>query len=283
MKYIEYKEKRLHGTKSFPFAYYHLTSAHPRYNMIYHWHTECEIIHIISGCFALSLDGEQIKLYKGDCAFVSPGVLHGGVPSDCEYECLVFDAGILVKAGGICAKSINPILEHNRKITTFFDNKSTFSKLCTEIMETMRQRDEFYEFSVLGQMLLLFGEVFKSSEYSDNQTINHTRIKKLRMFKSALSYIEEHYSEDLTLEMIAQVCDLNSNYFCRSFKELTGKTPMEYLNYYRIESACELIASSDMPLIDIALSCGYNDYSYFIKVFKKYKGITPHKYSTEMV
>lgn len=283
MKYIEYKEKRLHGTKSFPFAYYHLTSTHPRYNMIYHWHTECEIIHIISGSFTLSLDGEAIKLSAGDCAFAGPGVLHGGVPLECEYECLVFDVGALAKTGGICSKSVNPIIEHNRKITTFFAKESYFAKRCRDIMEQMRQREDFYEFSVLGQTLLLFGEILRNGDFADNTTTTNTRIKKLRMFKTALAFIEEHYSEDLSLESIADVCSLNANYFCRSFKELTGKTPMEYLNYYRIESACELIASTDKPLIDIALLCGYNDYSYFIKVFKKYKGITPHKYSTEMV
>ena len=222
MKYIEYKEKRLHGTKSFPFAYYHLTSTHPRYNMIYHWHTECEIIHVISGSFSLSLDGEQIKLYRGDCAFIGSGVLHGGVPANCEYECLVFDAGILAKTGGICAKSITPILEHNRKITTFFESKTTISKLCAEIMETMRQRAGFYEFSVLGQSLLLFGEIFKNGEYSDNQTITHTRVKKLRMFKSALSFIEEHYSEDLSLDFLANEFFISKYHLSREFSRVVG-------------------------------------------------------------
>ncbi|HCL02048.1 MAG TPA: AraC family transcriptional regulator, partial [Lachnoclostridium phytofermentans] len=54
--------------------------------------------------------------------------------------------------------------------------------------------------------------------------------------------------------------------------------PIDYLNYYRIEQACYQISQSEDTLTDIAFRCGFNDFSYFIKTFKKYKGITPKKY-----
>ena len=81
-----------------------------------------------------------------------------------------------------------------------------------------------------------------------------------------MGYFENHSAENLTLEHLANICNMNSNYLCRAFKELTEKTTIEYLNYYRIESARELIATIEMPLIEIAMNCGFNDYSYFIKV-----------------
>ena len=51
MKYFDYKEQKQHGTFDFPIAFYHVTPEHPRYNMPYHWHTECEIIRILEGEF----------------------------------------------------------------------------------------------------------------------------------------------------------------------------------------------------------------------------------------
>ena len=75
---------------------------------------------------------------------------------------------------------------------------------------------------------------------------------------------------------------MNANYFCRAFKEFTGMTPVEYLNFYRIESACEQISKMEENITNIAFLCGFNDFSYFIKVFKKFKGVTPSKYAKKL-
>jgi AraC-like DNA-binding protein len=56
------------------------------------------------------------------------------------------------------------------------------------------------------------------------------------------------------------------------------RSPIDYLNYYRIECASYFLVSSDMTVAEIAQHCGYNDSSFFIKQFRKYKGTTPRKY-----
>lgn len=80
----------------------------------------------------------------------------------------------------------------------------------------------------------------------------------------------------LTLGNLAEAADMSPKYFCRFFSEMTGKTPIEYLNYYRIECAAEQLLYTDDLVTDIALNCGYNDLSYFVKTFKKYKSQTPN-------
>lgn len=96
--------------------------------------------------------------------------------------------------------------------------------------------------------------------------------------KKALEVIENHYADCITLEDLAQAAGMNSKYFCRYFKDMTHRTPVDYLNYYRIEQACFKLVTSNESIADIGLSCGFNDVSYFIKTFKKYKGMTPKKY-----
>ena len=59
MRFFDYKEKKQHGTFDFPIEFYHVTPNHPRYNMSYHWHTECEIIRILEGEFILFIDKEK--------------------------------------------------------------------------------------------------------------------------------------------------------------------------------------------------------------------------------
>ena len=59
---------------------------------------------------------------------------------------------------------------------------------------------------------------------------------------------------------------------------MTHKSPMNYLNFYRIERACYQLIHSDSSIIEISVNCGFNDVGYFIKTFRKYKGTTPSKY-----
>ena len=71
---------------------------------------------------------------------------------------------------------------------------------------------------------------------------------------------------------------MSPKYLGSFFKNMTGKTPIEYLNEYRIEKASHMLKYTDMQVTDIAYSCGFSDLSYFIKTFKNIKGITPGKF-----
>ena len=63
-----------------------------------------------------------------------------------------------------------------------------------------------------------------------------------------------------------------------AFADQLGVSPIDYVNYYRIECASHFLTSTDMTIAEIAQHCGYNDSSFFIKQFKKYKGTTPKRY-----
>lgn len=104
-------------------------------------------------------------------------------------------------------------------------------------------------------------------------------IERLNSLKEVLAYISENYSGNITLESLSKIAGMNPKYFCRYFKGMTERTPIDYLNYYRIESACEMLSFRDISIKEAAISCGFNDESYFIKAFKKYKGITPKQFT----
>lgn len=71
---------------------------------------------------------------------------------------------------------------------------------------------------------------------------------------------------------------MNPQYLCRIFKQITSLSPIDYVNYLRIEQACTLLTTTTMPIIEIALDCGFNDCSYFARVFQKRKGVAPSEY-----
>ncbi|UWP58797.1 response regulator transcription factor [Ruminococcus gauvreauii] len=110
------------------------------------------------------------------------------------------------------------------------------------------------------------------------------RIKKLeenlekKPIRTAITYINEHYSENLSLENISTVVKLNSVYFSTMFKRETGKNFVEYLTEVRLEHAKKLLIESDYNISEIAWKVGYQDEKYFMKVFKREAGITCAKY-----
>lgn len=115
-------------------------------------------------------------------------------------------------------------------------------------------------------------EAFTENMFENIPGRNHDVIKK------AVSYISKNYSGALTLEEVAGHVHLNPAYFSSIFKQSTGSSFKEYLNMVRIEESKRLLANTDYTIIDIAVAAGFEDQSYFCRVFKKYTGLTPRQY-----
>lgn len=99
----------------------------------------------------------------------------------------------------------------------------------------------------------------------------------------ALEYIYEHYHELISLEDLAAQLSVTEQYTCTLFKQTLGFRPMEYVNKFRIGKARRLLTDEpELSIAEIALRVGYEDLSYFIKMFKRYHGTTPRKYREQM-
>lgn len=94
-----------------------------------------------------------------------------------------------------------------------------------------------------------------------------------------VAYIEEHYADNITLDDISEKFYINKNYLCTIFKSETNSTIVEYITTLRIEQAKKLIRTTNNNLLHISNSVGYNNYSYFGKVFRKKTGISPNEYA----
>jgi len=279
MRYLEHREHRKHGTFDFPFALYGVGPHHPRYNMILHWHAEYEIIRILTGELLVTLDDRQFVAAMGDTLFITDGILHAGAPRDCYYECIVFDMNALLEENHTCSRDILSIIRHEKMVQCLFPPGELFIQpFVRQMFEAMSAREHGYQFLVQGALYSFLGTVIRNELYETGAAVSDKSIRRLGRFKSVLSLIRYHYQDDLSLTDLAGCLNMNSKYFCRFFKEMTQMTPIEYLNYYRIECACEQMMISDKNITEIALSCGFNDVSYFTKVFKKHKGLTPSQY-----
>ena len=272
MRYLASHEKAARGTFDFPIQLYYVDAAHPRYEMPFHWHVECELILVLCGNLSLSLDGETLGLSAGESAFLPGGIVHGGTPHDCIYECVVFDMDRFLQDSTICRQRYAAELGSGEHIQTRFPQGSKVGRIVDRLFETMEKEQPGYEFITTGLLWQFFGTVLQEHLYTKASDEKDPGGSRAAQIKRVLSRIRKDYASPLTLGQLAAEAGLAPQYLCRVFRQVTGRTPVNYLNYYRIECAAELLGSTDDSVTEIALLCGFNDLSYFIRLFRRYKG-----------
>ena len=280
MRYYEYKELREHGSLDFPIELYHITSQHPRYTMSFHWHIEYEIVRVLEGTFKMSINGREYTAGKGDILFINSGLLHGGSPYDCTYECIVFNPNMLLKHQSPVVRDLIKRVMDFGEINEYYPaSDSPINSTINTIFTAMYLKHKGYELVVYGALYEMLGLILESESFCLKPSQGSISNKNVVKLKKVLELIEGNYKTQLTLEKMAEACSMTPQYFCRFFKHYTHRSPIDYLNYYRVECACMQLKNTGSSITETALDCGFNDLSYFIKTFKHYKGITPRQYA----
>ena len=264
----------------FPIEIYEIDEHHPRYEMVSHWHTELEMIHILNGEMNVRLNNSTYTAKQNDILFVNPEIIHAATPDDCKYECIVFDISYLSAAFEGSRYFFEGLLNNEYFINEYipFDN-SEIHTLVRNVFNLMKNKSSGYKFKVIGEMYKMFGEIIDSHLYSNITGVTELGAdKNMHKLKNVLVFMRDNYDKPISLSDMADAADMSSKYFCYFFKEMTRKSPVEYLNTYRVEKAARKLITSDISVTDVAFTCGFNDLSYFIKTFKAYKGVTPAKF-----
>lgn len=273
------QEQIQRGSMDYPLDYYYVDHRHPRYCMPAHWHHECELIHVLSGAFTLKMDTEPMQLNEGDVAFVAPGRLHSGVPADCVYECVVFDMRLLLNSNDQCKRILWGVLHRSVSIHPTFPRGNAITESAViPLFNALRANTAAATLLVIGYLWLFFGTVYESGTFQPLPHGTEGDTKAMTQLKTVFDLIEQDYHTPLTLADLSASVHMSPNYFCRFFRSMTHKTPMLYLNHYRIEAACYAIATTRKSITEIALDTGFSNVNYFIRSFRKCKGITPKKY-----
>lgn len=282
MHYLDYIEDAVHGTPDFPIALYRVDEAHPRYEMPFHWHREMEIIRITRGSFTIYLNDEMRHADEGSIVFINQGVIHGGTPDNCVYDCVVFDPHPLLMHTDICRRYIRTLTAKNVQIFPFFPaHTQPLCDITDRLISSIQKKAPGGELTALGALFEWFGCVYETHSYTKKEKSTVPDSEKIQVLKPVLEYIDQSYMQPVTLEELAKLAGMSPRYFCRFFHALIHRTPIEYVNYYRIERACYLLAAAPLSVTEAAYRCGFNDSSYFVKIFKKYKGVTPKQYQKQ--
>jgi len=139
-----------------------------------------------------------------------------------------------------------------------------------------RMRQEFTE-KQIGYRDIMRGYVIELLVIICRLKLNVNSDKTQKMLE-VLEYINARYTDNLSVDELAAVGGYSPSHFRRLFKELTGKTPVLYIQTLRIEEACRLLKKRELSVEQIARSCGYNDMKHFYAVFKRVSGKLPKEF-----
>ena len=282
--YINYYEDKKRGSDNFPIEFYHLTEQHPRYVMELHWHMDFEFVRVTEGVLLLTLNGQTFELRKGMAAFIPSGLLHSAIPqNNCIYDCALLGQNMNFQEG--CWKRIKQIQKHELEVQSVYDtNETAICHHINDLFEAHLATNEIDQLELMVRGAFYSFLALAIAKYAHSEVPSNTpqSIRRISQIKQALEYLETHYSQALTLTELSASIGMTPKYFCKFFKEMTLCSPIDYLNRYRIERACDLLRNTNQSIVDIAESTGFHDMSYFIKMFKKYKNNTPKQYQLQM-
>lgn len=151
--------------------------------------------------------------------------------------------------------------------------RQAFDVLVSELNTEESCRDLSMKLAAGQVLLAILRELLKTEQQKGESTIaaDSAAAQIYRMIR----YINLHYGEELDARSCSELVNMSYSYFSRSFKRVTGRSFKEYLNEVRINHAQQLLMTTDMSVMQIALECGYNNVSYFIMLYKTIKGVTP--------
>lgn len=101
-------------------------------------------------------------------------------------------------------------------------------------------------------------------------------------YRRVLDFIAECFAQVITVEDLAKEASLSPSHFAHVFKATIGVSPMQFVTSYRLEQARKRLADPELPIIDVALSCGFGDHAHFSRVFKQSEGLTPSQFRKQL-
>lgn len=285
--YEQYHEKKIHGSADFPYTTYICTIPLDFAFVPLHWHEEFEIIYIKKGRGIVSVDLERYPVEAGNIVLILPGQLHsieGSRGESMEYENIIFHLNMLMgKSHDTCTRDyFKPLSQGTASfppvITSSLAWYPAFTACIDEADEICKYYPVAYPLAIKSKLYQMFYILF----YNETKPLPKSRPKKsIDKAKYILQYISEHYESHLSIEVMAKACHLSESHFMKFFKSTVGMTFTEYLNDYRLTIAARLLQSTGRTVIEIAAACGFDNVSYFNRLFKRKYQTTPSRYRKE--
>lgn len=277
------REQLSHISAAFPITYFHDEMAGlPNREGPVHWHPEFEVVTARTGVLDYQVGEEHILLNAGDRIFVNTNLLHGirqvsgDVPD--PMPCVVFLGTLIAPENSlIYEKYVHSISSCNRLPCVVFrrGEHGEVHRAIDRVYELLEEGLPLYELRVQRELVLLFDFLNRHLDELSGANTSRVHIEAQVRVQKMLSFIYDHYAEDLTLADIASAASVSRSEAGRCFSVYLRTTPVDYLIRYRLRRARFLLGDTAMTIQEISQACGFHSVSYFARQFRRYYGCAP--------
>ena len=283
----EMKELKAQGSPLFPIAIYEGNLNEEAVPL--HWHDEFELGVVTGGSVVLYVGTERRVLRCGDGFFINAGSLHafdsGSLEQSTQRSIVFLPALVGGRIDSIFwQKYCQPLLSASEAVHfQIFEKEISWQSdiidaicrawHCCHIMQSEYELDVRH---ILSHVLHSIGSHVDTAVEKPSRK----KMRENERIKLMIRYINNNYNLDIDIDSVAESAMISHTECLRCFHDIIGITPARYLRDVRVRKAAELLLSSNAHIADIAELCGFQDTSYFIRVFREAKGCTPADYRT---
>ncbi|WP_167957254.1 AraC family transcriptional regulator [Anaerosporobacter faecicola] len=281
-----FEEKVSHGTAEIPIALHKLTYPEGTDMIFYlHWHREMELLVVTEGSMELQVEEIVYRLKKGDCIFINSNMYHSAKSIgkvQCSFYAVVFsDEFLQTDVHSHYSKHyIRPVLKGKRIFTPVIQEDGDWQSKILGMLEEIHVLDHRllleHELMLKTRMYAIWELYFEHGK--ENDAINDDNSINLERIRPVLEYIEDNYAYEISLSDLAALIPMSEGQFCRVFRRTMSRTPMQYIMRYRILQSCHLLTETNEKIAEVANQSGFNNISYYNKVFLSIVGCTPKQY-----
>ena len=250
----------------------------------YHYHDFCEITCIEEGEGIYHVGGKDYEVSKGDIMIFNNVEPHGWTITDKNMKVLVliFSAELVTDPlDSYIADYMKPFIERGSNFRNKLEKEDARSKniyeLLRECFTESEEKEAGYKNIIKADVIKIM--TFLIRHYQREDMIPEDRIgekkQAVNRLGSALEFINEHFTENISLDQVSAMVFMSPNYFSSYFRKICGYKFSEYITIMRLKKARSMYISSDKSATEIALSCGFRNMSNFYRLYKKYLGALP--------
>ena len=276
-----FRETKIRGSIQFPYKIY--TSLIPEHFSSFpmHWHDDFEIIWVKSGHLWINIQSKLYLCGPEDILIIPPKYIHSikQYKKESAHYCnMIFKFSLLEQDtdSWIYKKYFSQFINEPLFESVYFPGGSENQKKLkpfTNILYEARHSFDSSEMKIKAALYNFLDEV-KNLLVPETENFKTTK-REISRLKPVFSFVEENFSENLTVDHMAETACLSRSHFMTVFKKVTGQTFVNYVNTIRLENAKRMILETDKSILEISEDCGFNNFSYFIRTFKKQYGKTP--------
>ena len=248
--------------------------------------TSMEIVEVTSGAVMVQIGTELVAAGEGDFLYIPPAMTFR-VDAATDYAAvrgMIFDMSIIEANLENFDSEIFYMfyVQSKNKITVFGADhpvNPTLKRFMQESYDEYSEKEICYKLPIRANIYHMMTALLRYYCGSKNELDRMIYHNVLRL-RPVINYIDEHYREKIYIEELSAMINVSPDYFTKMFKESIGKTPIDYINGMRVNSAMELLCTTEMPMTEIADSIGFCNPNYFHKIFKQYMLTSPLAYRT---